>query len=87
MKSNNFTKFRSELKKLLPDLQKKLLNEKKKKEKFKDENERLSIKHDKTLADLGTWLAQMSMHEGEVKFPSFVKGIMYINIVAVVLPQ
>nr|GEX15810.1 reverse transcriptase domain-containing protein [Tanacetum cinerariifolium] len=74
-KSNMSTKLRFELKKLLPDLQKKLLNEKKKKEKFKTENKRLSIKHDKTLADLGTWQDQISRHEGEVEFASLFKEV------------
>nr|GEX97878.1 hypothetical protein [Tanacetum cinerariifolium] len=64
---------------LFPDLQKKLLNEKKKKEKFKTENERLSIKRDKTLADLGTWQDQISRHEGEVEFASLFKEVISEN--------
>nr|GFC02045.1 hypothetical protein [Tanacetum cinerariifolium] len=47
----------------------------KKKEKFKAENERLSIERDKTLADLGTWQNQISRHEGEVEFASLFKEV------------
>nr|GEW47717.1 hypothetical protein [Tanacetum cinerariifolium] len=36
----------------------------------------LSIVRDKTLADLGTWQDQISGHEGEVQFASFVKEVM-----------
>ncbi|GJU05717.1 hypothetical protein Tco_1122147 [Tanacetum coccineum] len=44
------------------------------------ENERLSMERDKTLADLGTWQDQISRHEGEVQFASFVKGVMCMEL-------
>nr|GEV72202.1 hypothetical protein [Tanacetum cinerariifolium] len=75
-KSSKSTKLRPKLKKLLPDMQKKLLNEKKKKGKI----QRLSIKRNKTLADLGTWQDQISRHEGEVEFASLFKEVICTEI-------
>ncbi|GJZ94898.1 hypothetical protein Tco_0667101, partial [Tanacetum coccineum] len=36
-----------------------------------------SIERDKTLADLGPWEDQISLHEGEIKFASFVMEVVY----------
>ncbi|GKE47745.1 hypothetical protein Tco_1479003, partial [Tanacetum coccineum] len=36
-----------------------------------------SIERDKTLADLGPWEDQISWHEGEIKFASFVMEVVY----------